>query len=271
MNSIKLTVIIPVYNEASTVHALLERVMRVPVEKEVLIVDDGSDRATKSILQGLEQASGSNGQTFPQDKIRLFTHSNNQGKGAGIRTALSHATGDVVIIQDADLEYYPEDYTKLLAAYTQTDTKAVYGVRDLRGRSPLMRYGNQFLTLLTNMMFGARLHDMETCYKLVDREVMQSLNLTSRRFEIEAEISAKLLLQNIFPVEVPIRYEPRDEGKKLTPFDGLPAVATLLKYRLHLPETTDIKLIERGLLAGAALSGISIFLALRAFFFRPRQ
>jgi glycosyltransferase involved in cell wall biosynthesis len=270
MNNIKLTVIIPVYNEASTVHALLERVMGVPVDKEILIVDDGSDRATKSILNSLDQVNGANKTASPPDTIRLFTHANNQGKGAGIRTALSHATGDVVIIQDADLEYYPEDYAQLLTAYVRSDAKAVYGVRDLRGRSPLMRYGNQFLTLLTNLLFGARLHDMETCYKLIDREVMQSLDLTSRRFEIEAEISAKLLLQNIVPIEVPIRYDPRDEGKKLTPLDGLPAVATLLKYRLHLPEETDIKLIERGLLAVAALGGFMFLSALRGIFSRSR-
>lgn len=271
MNKMKLTVIIPVYNEATTVHALLDRVMTVPVDKEVLIVDDGSDQATKSILNTVEQVGGNNGQTLPQNIIRLFTHPHNQGKGAGIRTALSHATGDVVIIQDADLEYFPEDYVKLLAAYEQGNSKAVYGVRDLRGRSPLMRYGNQLLTLLTNLMFGARLHDMETCYKLIDREVMQSLNLTSRRFEIEAEISAKLLLKNINPKEVSIRYEPRDEGKKLTPLDGLPALATLLKYRFHLPEKTDIKLIERTLLAGAVLGGVFVLAALLAIFFRPRQ
>ena len=230
----KLTVIIPVYNEATTVHELLDRVLAAPVDKEVLIVDDGSDESTKRILQSAASREG----------VYLFTHPSNRGKGAGIRTALEHATGDVVIIQDADLEYFPEDYAVLLETYRSNGAAAVYGVRDLSGRSPLMRYGNYFVTRLTNLMFGGRLHDMETCYKLIDRKLMQSLTLTSRRFEIEAEISAKLLLRNIHPSEAPIRYAHREEGKKLSPLDGLPALATLVKYRLRLPEQTDIKIIE---------------------------
>jgi glycosyltransferase involved in cell wall biosynthesis len=257
----KLTVIIPVYNEATTVHALLERVLAVPVEKEVLIVDDGSDLATKGILSTVDTTN----------EVKLFAHPQNRGKGAGIRTALEHATGDVVIIQDADLEYFPEDYTALLKAYQESGATAVYGVRDLNGRSALMRYGNHFLTLVTNLLFGARLHDMETCYKLIDRRVMQSLNLTSRRFEIEAEISAKLLRQGIHPVEVPIRYEHREEGKKLTPLDGLPALATLLKYRLGLPEHTDIKAVEKGLVATSAVLFFSVFALLLAILFKPRK
>lgn len=256
----KLSVIIPVYNEASTVHALLDRVLQVPVDKEVLIVDDGSDNSTKAILTEAGKRNG----------VTLFTHPKNRGKGAGIRTALEHATGDVVIIQDADLEYYPEDYAVLLALYEQAGAQAVYGVRDLRGRSPLMRYGNLALTQITNLLFGGRLHDMETCYKLVDRELMQSLELTSRRFEIEAEISAKLLLRNIHPLEAPIRYAHREEGKKLTPLDGLPALATLLKYRFGLPERTDIKIIERGLLLSAGLGALFFALAFLAWLFRPR-
>ena len=256
----KLTVSIPVYNEASTVYELLARVIAVPVAKEILIVDDGSDQATKDILRGV----------VAYENVSLFTHPQNRGKGAGIRTALDHATGDVVIIQDADLEYFPEDYMALLDAYQTHNTQAVYGVRDLSGRSPLMRYGNQLLTLITNVLFGARLHDMETCYKLVDRQVMQSLELTSRRFEIETEISAKLLLRRIHPVEVPIRYEHRDEGKKLTPLDGLPALATLLKYRLGLPEETDIKPIENAILATAAITALTTFGLLLRRLFRRR-
>src|SRR5690606_6911712 len=138
----KLTVIIPVYNEATTVHALLERVLAVPVEKEVLIVDDGSDLATKGILSTVDTTN----------EVKLFAHPHNRGKGAGIRTALEHATGDVVIIQDADLEYFPEDYSALLKAYKESGATAVYGVRDLSGRSVLMRYGNHFLTVVTNLL-----------------------------------------------------------------------------------------------------------------------
>lgn len=241
----KLTVIIPVYNEASTIATLLERVLAQPIEKEILVVDDGSEIQTKQILS----------QTV-LPPARLFTHSHNQGKGAAICTALAQATGDAVIIQDADLEYFPEDYPALLATYQANQAKAVYGVRDLSHRSLLMRFGNGLMTFLTNLLFGARLHDMESCYKLVDRQLMQSLNLVSRRFEIEAEISAKLLLAGITIAEQPIRYEHRDEGKKLTPLDGLPTVATLLKYRLGLPKSTSIKQIENGLLGLGIFGGL---------------
>lgn len=244
----KLTVIIPVYNEASTFRTLLERVLAVPIDKEVLVVDDASDEET---VQQLEAAIASTA----EGQVQLFTHPHNQGKGAGIRTALRHATGDVVIIQDADLEYFPEDYARLLETYRRHGARAVYGVRDLSDRSFLMRFGNNFLTWLTNLLFGANLHDMETCYKMIDRDLMQSLNLQSHRFEIEAEISAKLLRRGVKIYEAPIGYQPRaeDEGKKLSPLDGLPALATLLKYRLNLPEETEIEKIEQALLGTGAL------------------
>lgn len=216
----KLTVIIPVYNEASTLAELLRRVHAVDLDKEVLVVDDGSDEATKDLLR----------QAVLGDAT-LFTHARNRGKGAGICTALEHATGDAIIIQDADLEYYPEDYLALLHAYQGNGARAVYGVRDLRGRSRHMRWGNQFLTLVTNVLYGGGFHDMETCYKLIDRRLMQSLGLASRGFEIEAEISAKLRRLGVAIHQVPIRYEPRDEGKKLTVWDGIPTMKALLRYR----------------------------------------
>lgn len=244
----RLSIIIPVYNEASTFPALLERVLAVPIEKEILVVDDASDEET---VQQLQEAVGANG-----DSVRLFTHVNNRGKGAAIRTALDHASGDAVIIQDADLEYFPEDYALLVDVYQRHNARAVYGVRDLSGRSLFMRSGNHLLTWVTNVLFDARLHDMETCYKLVDRRLLQSLDLRSHRFEIEAEISSKLLRQGVQIYQAPIRYEPREEGKKLTPLDGLPTLATLLKYRLGLPETVVIKQIERALVAGAGLAGM---------------
>lgn len=224
----KLSVIIPVYNEASTLAELLARVQSVPVEKEVLVVDDGSDTATKALLQA----------AVISGNVRLLTHGRNQGKGAAVCTALAQATGDVVIIQDADLEYFPEDYVTLLQVYQTYRAKAVYGVRDLSRRSGLMRWGNHFVTLVTNVLFGSKIRDMETCYKLVERRLMQSLQLTSRRFEIEAEITAKLLGAGIPILEAPIRYEHREEGKKLTPWDGFPTVLTLFKYRFQrLPQS----------------------------------
>ncbi|NLF63187.1 MAG: glycosyltransferase family 2 protein [Chloroflexi bacterium] len=247
----RLSVIIPVYNEASTLRALLQRVVALPIDKEVLVVDDGSDEETVGQLQAAVADS------LP-GVVRIFTHRENRGKGAGIRTALEHATGDVVIIQDADLEYFPEDYVELLKVYQQNGAQAVYGVRDLTDRDFLMRFGNNLLTWLTNLLFGARLHDMETCYKLVDRELMQSLELRSHRFEIEAEISAKLLRRGVKIYEAPIRYDPRDEaaGKKLSPLDGLPALATLVKYRLGLPEETPLRTVERGIVGGAIAAGL---------------
>lgn len=246
----KLSVIIPVYNEASTFPALLERVLAVPLEKEILVVDDASDEET---VQQLQEAVKVNG-----GSVLLFTHANNRGKGTAIRTALEHATGDAVIIQDADLEYFPEDYGRLVDVYQRHNARAVYGVRDLSGRSLFMRAGNHFLTWVTNLLFGARLHDMETCYKLVDRHLLQSLNLRSRRFEIEAEISSKLLRRGVHIYQAPIRYEPREEGKKLTPLDGLPTLATLLKYRLGLPERVAIRQIEWLLAAGAVVVSLAM-------------
>ncbi len=218
----KLSVIIPVYNEGSTLSELLARVLALPIDKEVLVVDDGSDEKTKDLLQ---QASS-------ESDIHLITHPHNQGKGAAVCTALQHAAGDAVIIQDADLEYFPEDYAGLIETYRTNNAQAVYGVRDLGSRSWLMRWGNHFVTRVTNVLYGSRLHDMETCYKLIDRELMQSLLLTSRGFDIEAEITAKLLKRGTTIHEAPIRYEPRNEGKKLSPWDGVPTIKTLLRYRL---------------------------------------
>ena len=219
-----LTVIIPVYNEASTLGALLARVEAVPIAKEVFVVDDGSDEATKKELQ-----LATTGATT------LITHARNRGKGTAIRTAIGHANGDAVIIQDADLEYFPEDYVELLRVYEENDARAVYGVRDLKSRSRLMRWGNEAMTLATNVLYRTTLHDMETCYKLIDRNILQSLDLQSHRFEIEAEITAKLIRSGVEILEAPIRYEHREEGKKLTPWDGLPTLSKLIQCRFWNP------------------------------------
>jgi dolichol-phosphate mannosyltransferase len=217
----KLTVIIPVYNEGPTVSELLARVRDVPIDKEILVVDDGSDTATKKLLE--QAAAGGD--------VRLITHPRNQGKGAAVRTALAQAAGDVVIIQDADLEYSPEDYAGLMTAYEQNGAQAVYGVRNLDSRSWLMRWGNRLVTAATNLLFGSHLRDMETCYKLVDRPLLQSLELGSSGFDIEAEITAKLLMRGVSIHQVPIHYDPRHVGKKLSPWDGVPTLKTLLRQR----------------------------------------
>jgi dolichol-phosphate mannosyltransferase len=221
----KLSVLVPLYNEDSTCVDLLKRVDAVPIDKEIIVVDDGSKHSmAEEILAALPT-------------VRLFAHQRNHGKGAAIRTALAQATGDVVIIQDADSEYSPEDYEALLATLRQHPGAAVYGVRDLTRRDLLMRWGNWFVTFATNVLYGSRLHDMETCYKLIDRQVMLTLDLGGNGFEIEPEITAKLLRMGVKIVETPIRYDARTDGKKLTPMDGLPTMLMLLRSLGWKPTT----------------------------------
>lgn len=216
----KLSVLIPVFNEEKSVKELLERVLAVPCEKELVVVDDCSSDNTWSVLSSLDDP-----------RIRIYRHETNQGKGTAIRTALGHATGDLVIIQDADLEYDPNDYPRLMEPILSGDAQVVYGVRDLDSQKPLLSLGNKFLTFATNLLYGSQISDMETCYKLMPREVMLSLSLQATRFQIEPEITAKLLRRGYHIHEMPIWYEPREE-KKLSPWkDGLPALWTLLKYR----------------------------------------
>lgn len=216
----KLSVLIPVFNEEESVKELLDRVLDVPVEKEVIVVDDCSTDNTWNVLSSIHDP-----------RVRIYRHEVNQGKGTSIRTALSHATGDWVIIQDADLEYDPNDYPKLLEPVLSGKAQVVYGVRDLSGQKLFVRLGNRFLTLVTNVLYGAKISDMETCYKLLPRKVMQELDLRPSRFQIEPEITAKLLRKGYRIYEVPIWYKPRKE-KKLNPWrDGLPALWTLIQYR----------------------------------------
>lgn len=215
-----LSVLIPVFNEEETVQELLEHVLAVPCEKELVVVDDCSTDRTWDVLSSINDP-----------RVRVYRHEVNQGKGSAIRTALGHATGDMVIIQDADLEYDPNDYPRLLEPVLNGQAQVVYGVRDLGGQKFTTRLGNKFLTLCTNLLYGSRISDMETCYKLIPRELMVSLDLQPSRFQIEPEITAKLLRRGYHIHEVPIWYEPREE-KKLSPWkDGLPALWTLVRYR----------------------------------------
>jgi glycosyltransferase involved in cell wall biosynthesis len=216
----RLSVLIPVYNEESSVRELLERVLAVPCEKELVVVDDCSTDNTWAVLSGMDDP-----------RVRMFRHQVNQGKGSSIRTALAHATGDWVIIQDADLEYDPNDYPRLLEPVERGEAQVVYGVRDLDSQKLLFRLGNKFLTLATNALYGSHLSDMETCYKLMPRQVMLDLKLEATRFQIEPEITAKLLRRGIPIWEVPIWYQPREEKKLNAWRDGLPALWALLKYR----------------------------------------
>jgi dolichol-phosphate mannosyltransferase len=217
----KLSVLIPVYNEEAGVATILARVAAVPVEKEIIVVDDCSRDRTWEILQGINIPG-----------LRLFRHEVNKGKGAGIRTALAEATGDAIIIQDADLEYDPQDYLKLLPPLVNGTAKVVYGARPLSKQKLLLYLGNTFLTVVTNILYGTRLTDMETCYKLMAAEVAKGLTIECNRFDLEPEITAKIARRGYKIVEVPISYEPRDAEKKLSPWkDGLPALRALIKYR----------------------------------------
>lgn len=220
----KLSIIMPVFNEADTIAEILQRVSDVrldPVEKEIVLVDDCSRDDTPHILKA---------QTHIPN-LKIITHEVNGGKGAAIQTALQHISGDIVIIQDADLEYDPNDYAKLIAPILSGQAKVVYGVRDLGTQKWYMALGNRFVTLVTNLLYGASLKDMETCYKTMAREVVQGLQLECRRFDVEAEITAKILRRGYAITEVPISYRARYEQKKLSPADGWPTLKALWKYR----------------------------------------
>lgn len=221
--SIFLSVIIPVYNEEDTVLEILRRVGLTPVRKEIIVVDDYSSDMTRDKLRGLS------------DDIKVVLHDKNMGKGAAIRTGLQHATGDAVIIQDADLEYDPNEYMRLLAHLTES-TPVVYGSRFLgssENMTPMHLLGNKLLTTLTNLLFSVRITDMETCYKMMTREVYSRLDIQSERFNVEPEITAKVIRMGYSIIEVPISYKGRHftEGKKISWKDGFSAVTALLRFR----------------------------------------
>ena len=224
----KLSILMPVFNEAPTIIEIVERVQAVPLDKEIVLVNDASSDGSAHILDGLSEPG-----------ILVLHHPINRGKGAAIRTGLEAATGDVVVIQDADLEYNPDDFPRLLQPIAAGKADVVYGVRSLHTQRLVMRLGNNFLTLVTNLMYGGRLNDMETCYKMMRREIALSLNLECRRFDVEAEISAKLLRARHKVYELPIHYTARYENKKLSPSDGLPALSALWKYRNWEPKKSN--------------------------------
>lgn len=227
--TLKLSVIMPCYNEINTLEKILERVRHVGLADEILIVDDGSTDGTRDILRRIEAEA-------PPD-VRVIYHERNQGKGAAINTGFRHATGDVYLIQDADLEYDPRDYPVLLQPIEEGISPVVYGSRFLGGPRKAMNFwnmvANKGLTLATNVLYNAILSDMETCYKVFRAEVVSDINIRARGFEIEPEITAKVLKKGIRIYEVPISYNGREwhEGKKIHWTDAFKALWALVKYR----------------------------------------
>lgn len=226
--SLKLSVVIPVYNERETIRELHQRVQAVPIDKEILLVDDFSTDGTREIVRGLAG-----------DTTRIFLHNRNRGKGAALRTGFQNARGDIVIVQDADLEYDPGQYPKLVQPILDGKADVVYGSRFVTGdyRRVLLFWhmvGNRFLTLLSNMLTNLNLSDMETCYKVFRREVLQKIVLEEDRFGFEPEITAKIAKLKVRIYEVGISYAGRtyDEGKKIGWKDGVSALRCILKYNL---------------------------------------
>ena len=223
----KLSIIIPVYNERNTVVEAIRRArsVEIPLEREIIVVDDGSDDGTAQILSQLQDST-----------VRVVQHPANRGKGAAIRTGLTYVTGDLVLVQDADLEYDPEDWPMLLAPVLKGKARVVYGSRFTGERRNMMFWhwvGNRFLSLVTNVLYNTTISDMETCYKLIDRKLLDSLTLRSERFGIEPEVTAKILRTGERIYEVPISYAGREvhEGKKITWKDGFDALFVLVRCR----------------------------------------
>jgi glycosyltransferase involved in cell wall biosynthesis len=223
----KLTVVIPVYNEVDNIREILKRVHESGAASEIIVVDDGSQDGSREILA---EVNGKNG-------ITVLLHSKNQGKGAALRTGFGIASGEVILIQDADLEYHPRDYTALLQPIEDGIADVVYGSRFMGGpRRAVMFWhmiANQLLTLMTNVLYNTILTDMETGYKAFRREVVQGMKLRARGFEFEPEFTAKILKRRYRIFEVPISFNPRDysQGKKIKLSDAFVAVWSLLKYR----------------------------------------
>jgi len=229
--SLKLSVIIPVYNEEKTIDAVIGSVQKVAlkdIKKEIIIVDDFSTDNTRKILLGLMDSN-----------LKIFFHQKNQGKGTAIRTGLKHVTGDIILIQDADLEYNPSEYGKLLRPIIEDNKNVVYGTRleyikhNVKNMNRLHFIGNIFLTHITNLFYNTRITDMETGYKVFRKGVIDKIKLKAKRFDFEPEITAKILKKGYKICEVPITFKARkfNEGKKITWRDGIKALFYLIKYR----------------------------------------
>jgi glycosyltransferase involved in cell wall biosynthesis len=221
----KLSIIIPSYNEEKTIIEVLNRIKNVKLDyaKEIIVVDDGSKDSTLSLLKD-----------YKGQKIKIIPHKVNSGKGAAVRTGIDNASGDIILIQDADLEYNPQDYASLLRPIEKGEN-VVYGSRMINApkQKGLHYYGNIFLTFMTNILFGKKITDMETGYKVIKKEVLNGIKLKAKSFDFEPEITAKILKRGYRISEVPISFNPRSfkEGKKINVIDGFKALYYLIKYR----------------------------------------
>jgi len=223
----KISVIIPVFNEEKTIKELIKKVQAVDIEKEIIIVDDCSTDRTRELLNDMKE-----------ENIKIILHDKNLGKGGALKTGFSHATGDIIIPQDADLELDPREYHNLIAPILEGHADVVYGSRFAGGRprgvSMLVnKLGNDFLTLLTNLIYNTTLTDMETCYKVFKREVLKDIEIKSTDFTIEPEITAKIIKKRYRVCEIPVSYYVRgySEGKKIKWWHAISAVWALIKYR----------------------------------------
>lgn len=218
----KLSILMPVYNEKNTINEILNKINAVKINKEIIVVDDGSTDGTREILKNIKN-------------IKLVCHEKNKGKGAAIRTAIGHAAGDICIIQDADMEYDPNDYYNLVEPIDKNETEIVYGYRKKDKKRMYYRnyYGNAILTSVTNILYRTNIHDEATCYKVFKTDILKNLNLKCSGFEFCPEVTAKVLKKGYKIHEVPISYSPRTfkEGKKIKFNDGITALWTLIKYR----------------------------------------
>ena len=228
ISRLRLSVVIPAYNECQTIEELLQRVIDSPFDKEILVVDDGSNDGTRELLQKLDGQCG----------VRVLLHEVNQGKGAALATGFRAATGDVVLVQDADLEYDPEDYPVLLRPIEDGKADVVFGSRFLGGthRCHLFSHylGNRFLTFVSNAFTNLNLTDMETCYKVFRADVARKITIKSKRFGVEPELTAKVAKMKCRIYEVPVSYYGRDydEGKKIGPLDAVEALWCIVRFNL---------------------------------------
>lgn len=227
----KLSIIVPVYNELNTLETILRRIKEVELdlEKEIIMVDDYSKDGSRELLEQIKKKE--------EENVKIYFHEENRGKGAALRTGFKHVTGDITLVQDADLEYNPQEYPRLIEPILEGKADAVYGSRFIEkpeGMIPSLHYyGNQMLTWLSNLFTNLELTDMETCYKAIKTDIIKDIEIESDRFSVEPEITAKLAKRNYRILEVPISYNRRAyaEGKKINWKDGISAIYHIIKFR----------------------------------------